>query len=115
MKEAIMNVDLDKKIKLAQRRFKELIGCDCNVVQSKTKELFELKYSKTAKLYTAYKLFNFIITEVEDLKTVLRPQSLECMMFDLANLDSTKLVSNAIWFCEQSLEELKAHAIKYEN
>lgn len=110
-----MNVDLDKKIKLAQRRFKELVGCDCKVVQSKIKELFELKYSKTAKLYTAYKLFNFIITEVEDLKTVLRPQSLECMMFDLANLDSTKLVSNAIWFCEQSLEELKAHAIKYEN
>ena len=96
------------------KRFIELIGCDCKVMQVKTKELFELKYSKTANLYSVYKLYNFIITEVEDLKTILNPQNLKCEMFDLDNLDNTKLVSNAIWFCEQSINELKENAIHYD-
>lgn len=108
----IIDIDLDDKIKLAQNRFKELVGCNCNVIQSKTKELFELKYSKTANMYSVYKLYNFIITEVEDLKIILNPQNLKCEIFDIDNLDNTKLVSNAIWFCKESSEELKKHAIK---
>ena len=107
----IIDIDLDEKLEFAHKRFIELIGCDCKVVQAKTKELFELKYSKTANLYSIYKLYNFIITEVEDLKTILNPQNLKCEMFDLDNLDNTKLVSNAIWFCEQSINELKENAI----
>ena len=110
----IINIDLDEKLELAHKRFIELIGCDCKVMQAKTKELFELKYSKTANLYSVYKLYNFIITEVEDLKTILNPQNLKCEMFDLDNLDNTKLVSNAIWFCEQSINELKENAIHYD-
>ena len=110
----IININLSEKLLLAKKRFKELVGCDCKVIQSKTKELFELKYSKTANLYTIYKLYNFIITEVEDLKTILNPQKLKCEIFDLDNLDHTKLVSNAIWFCEQSLEELKECALKFD-
>ena len=107
----IIDIDLDEKLELSHKRFIELIGCDCKVVRAKTKELFELKYSKTANLYSVYKLYNFIITEVEDLKTILNPQNLKCEMFDLDNLDNTKLVSNAIWFCEQSINELKENAI----
>ena len=41
-------------------------------------------------------------------------KKLKCEIFDLDNLDHTKLVSNAIWFCEQSLEELKECALKFE-
>ena len=109
----IIEINLDEKLNLAQKRFKELIGCDCNVIQAKTKELFELKYSKTANLYSIYKLYNFIITGVDDLKTILNPQNIKCKIFDLDNLDNTKLVSNAIWFCEQSFEELKKCALKF--
>lgn len=109
----VIDIDLDEKIKLAHKRFKELIGCDCKVMHAKTKELFELKYSKTANLYSIYKLYNFIITEVEDLKTILNPQNLKCEIFNLDNLDSTKLVSNAIWFCSEDLEELKENAIEW--
>ena len=109
----IIEINLDEKLNLAQKRFKELIGCDCNVIQAKTKELFELKYSKTANLYSIYKLYNFIITGVDDLKTILNPQNIKCKIFDLDNLDNTKLVSNAIWFCEQSFEELKKYALKF--
>ena len=108
----IININLDIKLELAHKRFKELIGCDCKVIPVKTKELFELKYSKTANLYSIYKLYNFIITEVEDLKTILNPKNLNCELLDLENLDDTKLVSNAIWFCEQSINELKENAIK---
>ena len=110
----IIEINLDDKLKLAQKRFKELIGCDCKVIQAQTKELFELKYSKTANLYSIYKLYNFIITEVEDLKTILNPQNIKCERFDLNNLDHAKIVSNAIWFCKQSLEELKKYAIKFD-
>ena len=109
----VIDIDLDKKIELAHKRFKELIGCDCKVMQAKIKEMFELKYSKTANLYSIYKLYNFIITKVEDLKTILNPQNLKCEIFDLDNLDSTKLVSNAIWFVNESIEELKENAIKF--
>ena len=109
-----ISINLDEKILLAQKRFRELVGCDCKVIQSKTKELFELKYSKTANLYSIYKLYNFIITEVKDLNAILNPQNLKCELFDLDNLDGTKLVGNAIWFCGKSFKELKKHAIKYK-
>ena len=111
----IVDIDLDEKLELAHKRFIELIGCDCNVMQAKTKEMFELKYSKTANLYSIYKLYNFIITEVEDLKRILNPLKLKCEIFDIDNLDKTKLVSNAVWFCEQSLAELKEKSLKMKS
>ena len=111
----VLKINLDEKIALAQKRFKELIGCACKVVPSKTKELFELKYSKTANLFSIYKLYNFIITDVEDLNIMLNPQNLKCEIFDLDNLDETKLVGNAIWFCKQSLGELKDYALKFND
>jgi hypothetical protein len=107
----ILGIDLEEKLNLAHKRFIELIGCDCKVVPSKTKELYELKYSKTANTYSLYKLYNFIITEVEDLNKVLNPQNLKCKIFDIENLDSTKVVSNAIWFCKESIAELKQYAL----
>lgn len=108
----IFNVDIEEKLYLAQNRFKELIGCDCKIKPSKVKELFELKYSRTADLYTIYKLYNYIITEVGDIKTVLAPNKLKCELFELDNLDKSKLVGNAIWFCEKTKKELKQNAIK---
>lgn len=107
----IINIDLNEKLDLAHKRFIELIGCNCEVKESEIKELFELKYSKTANLYTIYKLFNFVITEVDDLEKVLNPVKLQSKLFDLGNLENGKLVGNAIWFCKEAIDELKEKAI----
>lgn len=111
----IININLEDKVILAYKRFEELIGCKCKVKLSKNKETFELKYSKTANLYTIYKFFNFIITEVEDLNILLNPKQLKCELFNINNLDETKIVSNAVMFCNQSLQELKKNAIIWKN
>ena len=107
----IIDIDLEDKLYLAHKRFAELIGCSCETKQSKVKELYELKYSKTTNLYSIYKLYNFIITKVEDIKTILNPKNLQCKLFDLENLNKTELVSNAIWFCNEALDELKQNAL----
>lgn len=109
---SIIDIDINDKVELAKKRFKELIGCSCEVVQSKSSELFELKYSKTANLYSVYKLFNFIITQVEDVQLMLNPRSMDCKLFELDKLDKHNVVGNAVWFCKESLVELKQHAIK---
>lgn len=41
----VLNVDMENKLKLAYKRFEELIGCKCKVKLSKLGEMFELKYS----------------------------------------------------------------------
>ena len=74
----VLNVDMENKLKLAYKRFEELIGCKCKVKQSKLGEMFELKYSKTANQFSIYKLYNFIITDVENLEQILNPKKLKC-------------------------------------
>lgn len=108
---SIININLKEKLDLAHKRFFELFGCNCQVKPCKLNEMFELKHSKTTNLYSIYKFFNFIITEVEDINKILNPNNLKCELFNIENLDDTKVVSNAIYFCNQSLEELKENAI----
>ena len=81
---------------------------------SQNKEIFELKHSKTSNLCTIYKLYNFIITDVEDFNKILNPSNLKCKLIDIENPTRAKLISNAIWFCEKSLNELKENAINYQ-
>lgn len=96
----ILNIDLHEKLTLAHKRFFELFGCNCNVKHSNISELFELKYSKTSNVYTIYKLFNFIITNVEDLTKILNPAKVHCRLFDLDHLDEYNLISNAVCFAK---------------
>lgn len=74
--------------------------------------MFELKYSKTANQFSIYKLYNFIITDVENLEQILNPKKLKCKLFELDKLDNSKIVGNAIYFCKEAQDELKANAIK---
>lgn len=108
----VLNVDIENKLKLAYKRFEELIGCKCKVKQSKLGEMFELKYSKTANQFSIYKLYNFIITDVENLEQILNPKKLKCKLFELDKLDNLKIVGNAICFCKEAQDELKENAIK---
>lgn len=108
----VLNVNIENKLKLAYKRFKELIGCKCKVKQSKLGEMYELKYSKTANQFSIYKLYNFIITDVENLEQILNPKKLKCKLFELDKLDNAKIVGNAIYFCKEAQDELKANAIK---
>lgn len=108
----VLNVDIENKLKLAYKRFEELIGCKCKVKQSKLGEMFELKYSKTANQFSIYKLYNFIITDVENLEQILNPKKLKCKLFELNKLDNSKIVGNAISFCKKAQNELKENAIE---
>jgi hypothetical protein len=108
----VLNIDLEDKLRLAHKRFKEIFGCDCKIKPSKINEIFELKYSKTANLYSIYKLYNFVITDVDDVDAILKPKTLKCELFELDNLDKEKIIGNAVWFCENAKDELKKNAIK---
>lgn len=108
----VLNVDMENKLKLAYKRFEELIGCKCKVKQSKLGEMFELKYSKTANQFSIYKLYNFTITDVENLEQILNPKKLKCKLFELNKLDNSKIVGNAISFCKKAQNELKENAIE---
>ena len=108
----VLNVDMENKLKLAYKRFEELIGCKCKVKQSKLGEMFELKYSKTANQFSIYKLYNFIITDVENLEQILNPKKLKCKLFELNKLDNSKIVGNTISFCKKAQNELKENAIE---
>lgn len=108
----ILSINLDEKLKLAHQRFKDLIGSDCKTVSSKLSCIYELKYSKTAKIHTIYKLYNFIITHVDDIVKMLNPTSVKCKLVDLNNLEDANLVSNATHFVSNSKEELKKFAIE---
>lgn len=108
------DINSKDKLNLAYKRFEELIGCACKVKRSKIYESFELKYSKTANLYTFYKFYNYIITCVEDLKLLLNPKKLTCKLFNLDDLDDSKLVGNAVEFCKKSINELKQNALIWE-
>ena len=105
----VLNVNLSDKLNLAYSRFKEIFGCGCKVKKSDNFEMFELKFSKTTNLYTVYKLFNYIITDVEDISKLLNSK-LKCKLFDLKKLGDD-LVGNAVEFCKKSKAELIKNAI----
>ena len=107
----IFNSNLDEKLNLAKKRFKELFGCNCTVKPSKINETFELKHSKSTDKYSIYKFYNFILTDAENLNLLLNPCNLKCELFDVENLENTNLASNAIAFIEKSINELKENAI----
>lgn len=108
----VLNVDMENKLKLAYKRFEELIGCKCKVKLSKLGEMFELKYSNTANQFSIYKLYNFIITDVENLEQILNPKKLKSKLFELDKLDNKKIVGNVICFCKEAQDELKENAIE---
>ena len=105
--------DPEKYLKLAQKRFKELIGCSCDVIPSTENYiLYEVKYSKTANVHTIYKLFNYIITDVDDANKMLYKSLLPSCLFDIDHLDENKVVGNAVYFVNNSREMLKKYAIR---
>ena len=110
-----LNINLDEKLNLAKKRFKELLGCNCTVKPSKINEMFELKHSKSTDIYSIYKFYNFILTDVENLNLLLNPCNLKCELFEIENLENTNLASNAIAFTKKSINELKENAIKWNN
>lgn len=103
---------VNEKLKQAHKRFFDMFDTNCTIKQSlKYPVSYELKYSKTSKQYSVYKLYNFIITNVEDKIKILKPKSLQCKLFELENLTNQKVVGNAIHFCKLALTELKEYAI----
>ena len=67
--------------------------------------VYEIKYSKTANLYTIYKLYNFVITNIDDKGVLFRPKKLNYKLFNLNNFIKENLVSNAVYIVEH--EDLK--------
>lgn len=94
--DTILNIDLQQKISQAKDRFKELIG-STKIKLDKLDNfiVYEIKYSKTANLYTIYKLYNLVVTEIEDSNILLNPKHLKCKTFNLNQKHFENLVSNA--------------------
>lgn len=109
---ALLNISLKQKENLALTRFNELIGSNCNIIKSPINHImYEIKFSKTTGKYTIYKLFNYIITSVEDINKVLNSKTLPCKLFNMNNLDDSKIVKNAISFINSAKPELIKYAI----
>ncbi len=107
----VLNVNLDEKLQLASNRFREVFDCGCKVKKSSNFELYEIKYSKTANVYTIYKLFNYLIYEIDDVSKFLNSK-MKTKLFNLDKLDNSDFVSNAVEFCKISKDELIKNAIK---
>lgn len=102
----ILNINLNEKIQLAKIRFKELVGeADFELKELENFIIYEIKYSKTANLYTIYKLYNFVITSIDNKNILLNPKKLKSMTFNLENFNKNNLISNALFVAEH--EDLK--------
>lgn len=101
-----IKISIDEKINLAKARFKKLIGdSDFEIEKLENFIVYEIKYSKTANLYTIYKLYNFVITNIDDKDILFRPKKLKYKLFNLNNFIKENLVSNAVYIVEH--EDLK--------
>jgi len=109
--DTVLNVDVNEKLQFALNRFKEIFGCNCKVKQSNNFEMYELKYSKTANIYTVYKLFNYIIYDIDDAQKLFASK-LKAKLFNIQKLKNVDLISNAIEFCKINKQELIENAIK---
>ncbi len=91
-----LKIDIEEKTKLAKDRFKDLIG-DVNfeILQLKNHIVYEIKYSKSASLYTIYKLYNFVITKIDNKNILLNPKKLNVKIYNLKNSEFDGLISNA--------------------
>ncbi len=98
----LLNIDLENKVSLAKNRFKELV-CNDEIKLDKLDNfiVYELKYSKSTKVYTLYKLFNYVITDIENLDGLLNPKALKCKTFNLRQQNFQNLISNAEYIIKQ--------------
>ncbi len=106
----LLNINLENKVSLAKNRFKELV-CNDEIKLDKLDNfiVYELKYSKSTKVYTLYKLFNYVITDIENLDGLLNPKALKCKTFNLRQQNFQNLISNAEYIIKQ--ENLKRFCI----
>ncbi len=84
-------IDLNEKLKLAMNRYFELTSNHATgIVQANNFVIYELKYSKSANVYTLYKLFNYLIyVDDKDLEI--------CKLVSLEDLPEN-LIENAKYF-----------------
>jgi len=88
-------LDIDSEIELAKQRYFEIFGIKYIEI-APINILYEIKYSKTAGVWTIYKLFNYVNTKIEEKEKALSPQNMQVKLFDLNNDNFDGLVLNAI-------------------
>ena len=114
--EAVMPIDLDYQLKMAEQRFEEIFGTsfEYRVLQSKP-VTYELKFSKTQNLWTMYKVFNFVITSVAEPDKLLKPKGMQWKLIDTNNIAGSGLVSNVADIYHEIKGEVEASVIKVKS
>jgi len=104
--ESFYKINLEEKILLAKQRYFEITGEECQRIKpAKTFILWELKYSQTAKVYTLYKLFNYIVDGANGQITIKNIcKSMKCKVFDINSGSFDGLVENAQYFINKEIK-----------
>ena len=110
-------IDIKKQVNLAKRYFKEIFNTTCRVEPLENyKTVLELKYSKTAKVYTIYQIENFIITKIGKPQNILQNTKLKCRIIgfdeDLNSIDGKPLVSNGVLVVQNNKKQFIKNSIK---
>ena len=110
--EKVLPVDKEFQIKKAKERFFELFGTSFEFEPLKTNSVvWELKFSKSQKLWTLYKIFNFIITKVKEPKKLLEPKGMSCKLISTEHIRETGLVTNVADIYDDIKQEAEKHVI----
>ena len=112
-----VKIDITKSILKAINYYKEIIGNVEILIEPLNNGLleYELKYSKSSKMYTMYRFYNFVITEISYIKIPLNPAKFNCKLINLNEVGSTlNLISDAREIVLKNINQLISHAISID-
>ena len=112
-----VKIDITKSILKAINYYKEIIGNVEFLIEPLNNGFleYELKYSKSTKMYTMYRFYNFVITEISNIKIPLNPAKFNCKLINLNEVSSTlNLISDAREIVLKNINQLIKHAISID-
>lgn len=112
-----MKIDIDDKINKAKLLFEKIFDCEIEIKSFPVASIcYEIKYSKSQKLWTLYKLYNYIIIKCTNPQNLLKPKNMKCKLvdvyFDSQYAEDEKLATNMFCVVKNNIMEIANNAIK---
>lgn len=110
--------DITKEVLKAIKNYKKVIGNVELFIEPLRHGLleYELKYSKSTQMYTMYRFYNFVITEMSNINVALNPLNYNVNLIKLDDIGKTNnLISDACPIILKNINQLKRHTINVDN
>jgi len=110
--ERIMPVDLPAQLEKAHLRFAEIFGTNCKVRPLKNHSVvYELKYSKSQNIWTLYRIYNFVITEVAERQKMLNPVNMKYKFIKQDEIKNSSLITNTLEIYDDIKDDISDNVI----